>query len=102
MQFVLSNAALPSEDLSVLRCGARHRELKGLELVVGGRDNRSTDSLGRIPSMDPRVLKEGRPPVRWLLLEVGASLTDLLYWSRQGRTLRKTGVDGSSTIRGSG
>lgn len=60
--------------------------MEGIELLVGTgarcRD-RAEDGTGRMVD----YIEEGTPPIRWLLLRPGASVTELLYWSRQAHLI---------------
>lgn len=87
MQLSLSSEALPTLPLAELRRGARRRDLSGVELVVGG-DGEAPQG-DRVGSFLLEELGdgEGAPPIQWLLLREEASLTELLYWSRQAHLI---------------
>lgn len=98
MQLSLSNEAFPSVSLGDLRRGALRRELEGVELIINTAEERSPDGFCPVEA-EGSSLEDGQPPVQWLVLGAGASLTELLYWSRQahlveaGLVLRETVVE---------
>jgi len=86
MTISLSSEALPSAAIKTLRDGARQRDVDGLELLVGtGADPHGDPSAA--PGRLNEAIEEGTPPIQWLLLGPQASLTELLYWSRQAHLI---------------
>jgi len=94
----LSSEALPSVSLDTLRRGARRRDVEGLELLVGT-GAEPYEAPDAAPGRLNESIEDGAPSIMWLLLGPNASLTELLFWSRQahligaGLVLRHTIVE---------
>jgi len=90
MQLALSSAAVPGVSIETLRCAARRRDLKGLELVLGaghGHGIGMPSKPGGRATTDAVSPRAGEPPVQWLLASRTPSATDVLYWGRQASLL---------------
>lgn len=98
MELTLSSEALRSVPLPELRRGARRRDLSGVELVVGG-DEDDRDGTWIDSSFPDPLENEGEmPPIRSLLLREDASLTEILYWSRQAHLIGSELILQSPTV----